>query len=130
MSHSYRVIRIACLSLLLICAGGQIALSQNATDIPMWFDVSSTTPPNLKLNTDATFQLQNEEQVAVDPTNPDNLVAVWRDFRLGFRQCGWGYSHDGGTSWTEGGLIGQTPYNRGRQQWMVLLGNSLIRSVF
>lgn len=85
--------------------------AQTATDIPVWFDVSDTTPPNIKLNQDATTQLQNEEQVAVDPTNPDNLVAVWRDFRLGYRQIGWGYSHDGGVSWTDGGLIGGLPYD-------------------
>lgn len=89
-----------------------IVFAQNAADIPLWFDVSSGTPPNIKVNTDLTTQLQNEEQVAVDPTNPDNLVAVWRDFRLGFRQVGWGYSHDGGVTWTEGGLIPTTPYNR------------------
>lgn len=88
------------------------AFGQTATDIKMWYDVSSATPPNIKLNTDTTTQLQNEEQVAVDPTNPDNLVAVWRDFRLGYRQIGWGYSHNGGVTWTEGGLVDQTPYGR------------------
>ena len=112
MTNRAGVARFACLSLLFILAAGQFAYSQTAADIPLWFDVSSTTPPNLKLNTDATIQLQNEEQVAVDPSNPDNLVAVWRDFRIGFRQCGWAYSHDGGGNWTEGGLIGETPYNR------------------
>jgi hypothetical protein len=103
---------IAGLAVLLCLIGAGVASGQTAADIPLWYDVASTTPSNIKLNTDATLELQNEEQVAVDPTNPDNLVAVWRDFRLGFRQCGWAYSHDGGTSWTEGGLIGATPYNR------------------
>jgi len=112
MSYRYRFLRIACLTILLVCVGTQFASSQTATDIPLWFDVASSTPPNIKLNTDATTELQNEEQVAVDPTNPNNLVAAWRDFRLGYRQCGWAYTHDGGTSWTEGGLISQTPYNR------------------
>lgn len=129
MSYRYRVFRIACLTLLLVCAGTQIALSQTATDIPMWFDVSSSTPPNIKLNTDATTQLQNEEQVAVDPNNPDTLVAVWRDFRLGFRQCGWGYSHDGGTSWTEGGLIAQTPYNRDSDPGIVAGNNGFFYAI-
>jgi hypothetical protein len=57
--------------------------------------------PNIRINQDETTQLQNEEQVAVNPTNPNNLVAVWRDFRLGYRRVGVGYSFDGGMSWTE-----------------------------
>ncbi len=97
--------------LLVFLAHPSSVVAQTATDIPMWFDVADTTPPNIKLNHDATTQLQNEEQVAVDPTNPDNMVAVWRDFRLGYRQIGWGYTHNGGTTWTEGGLIGNLPYD-------------------
>lgn len=112
MSDRNRIPLILGAAALLIVTGVATTYPQTATDIPLWFDVSSTTPPNIKLNTDATFELQNEEQVAVDPTNPDNLVAVWRDFRLGFRQCGWGYTHDGGVTWTEGGLISQTPFGR------------------
>lgn len=104
-------------------------LAQTASSLPMWFDVSSSTPPNLKLNTDVTTQLQNEEQVAVDPTNPNNLVAVWRDFRLGYRQVGWGYSHDGGTSWTEGGLVPATPYNRDSDPAIVCNSNGVFYSV-
>jgi len=41
---------------------------------------------NIKINSDATNQVQNEEQVSHNRTNPDNLVAVWRDFRLGYRR--------------------------------------------
>jgi len=100
-----------------------------ATDLPMWFDVSSEQPPNIKINTDLTTQLQNEEQVAVDPTNPDNLVAVWRDFRIGFRQVGWGYSHDGGSTWTEGGLIPATPYNRDSDPGIVAGSNGVFYSI-
>jgi hypothetical protein len=65
---------------------------------------------NLQLNQDATTELQNEEQIAINPTNPDNMVAVWRDFRLGFRQVGWAYTFDGGVTWTEGGLIPEPNY--------------------
>jgi len=65
---------------------------------------------NLILNQDTTTELQNEEQVAINPTNPDNMVAVWRDFRLGYRQVGWAYTFDGGESWTEGGLIDEPNY--------------------
>jgi hypothetical protein len=60
---------------------------------------------NIRVNADTTLELQNEEQIAINPVNPDNMVAVWRDFRLGFRQVGWGYTFDGGATWTDGGLF-------------------------
>ncbi len=65
---------------------------------------------NIRLNQDATTQLQNEEQIAINPTDPDNMVAVWRDFRLGYRRVGWAYTFDGGETWTEGGLISEPTY--------------------
>lgn len=74
---------------------------------------AQTTDPewiNVQLNRDATSQLQNEEQIAINPTDPDNMVAVWRDFRLGYRKVGWAYTFDGGETWTEGGLIPETHY--------------------
>ncbi len=125
-----RVIRhILAVTLIVGVCSPSAATAQDASDIPQWFDVSSETPPNIKINTDATTQLQNEEQVAVDPTNPDNLVAVWRDFRLGFRQVGWGYSHDGGATWTEGGLVPATPYNRDSDPGIVAGNNGAFYSV-
>lgn len=78
---------------------------ETATDLPMWYDVSTGTPPNILLNTDGTIYFQNEESIAVDPTNPDNIVAIWRDTRTLPLKVGWGYSHDGGTSWTDAGLL-------------------------
>jgi hypothetical protein len=54
---------------------------------------------NWRINSDATTQVQNEEQVAINPLDPDNLVAVWRDFRLGHRRVGVGYTFDGGVTW-------------------------------
>jgi len=56
---------------------------------------------NLKIHSDTSTNLHNEEQVIINPTDPDNIVAVWRDFRLGYRQVGVGYSTDGGTNWTD-----------------------------
>jgi len=64
---------------------------------------------NVKINHDATTQVQNEEQVWVNPKNPDNLVAIWRDFRLGYRRVGYGFSTDGGLTWTDA-LFSGTPY--------------------
>src|SRR5574341_1547605 len=56
---------------------------------------------NHKINSDSSYFIHNEEQVAINPANPDNVVAVWRDFRLGYRQVGVGYSTDAGSSWTD-----------------------------
>jgi len=56
---------------------------------------------NWKINSDGTNQVQNEEQIAVNPLDPDNLVAVWRDFRLGYRRVGVGTSFDGGLTWND-----------------------------
>lgn len=57
--------------------------------------------PQIQINTDGTNELQNEQCICVNPTNPDNVVACWRDFRLGYRQVGVGYSFDGGYTWTD-----------------------------
>ena len=69
----------------------------------------AANPFNVRVHSDATGQLQNEQQIGVNPTDPDNLVAVWRDFRLGYRQVGLGHSVDGGASWTDA-LAGNTPF--------------------
>lgn len=68
---------------------------------------------NIKVNSDVTPYLQNEEQIIVNPLNPDNLVAVWRDFRLGYRQVGVGYSFNKGYTWTDK-LLG---YNLSPYPW-------------
>jgi len=60
---------------------------------------------NSQLNADGTNRVHNEEQIVVDPTNPLHLASVWRDFRLGYRQVGYGYSTDGGRTWTNPGLF-------------------------
>jgi hypothetical protein len=54
---------------------------------------------NIQVNHDSTSQLQNEEMVAINPTNTDDAVAVWRDFRLGYRRIGAGYTMDAGQTW-------------------------------
>ncbi len=50
----------------------------------------------------------NEPSIAVDPTAPNRMVIGWRQFdtvQSNFRQAGWGYSHDGGRTWTFPGAI-------------------------
>lgn len=50
----------------------------------------------------------NEPSLAVDPTNPDRIVIGWRQFDdigSNFRQAGYGYSLDGGFSFTFPGVL-------------------------
>jgi hypothetical protein len=50
----------------------------------------------------------NEPSLAVDPTDPDRMVIGWRQFNSvtsDFRQAGWGYTSDGGETWTFPGVI-------------------------
>ena len=54
---------------------------------------------NIKINNDATTEVQNEEQIVINPNDTTNLVAVWRDFRVGYRQVAYAYSFDGGLTW-------------------------------
>ena len=66
---------------------------------------------NVRVNSDTSGQVQNEQQVVVNPNNPNNLVAVWRDFRLGYRRVGVGYSLDGGWTWVDN-LFPQPQYSQ------------------
>jgi hypothetical protein len=43
--------------------------------------------------------------VCINPTNTANAVAVWRDFRFGYRRVGVGYTFDGGQSWNDTLLV-------------------------
>jgi hypothetical protein len=56
---------------------------------------------NIKINSDSTTQIQNEEQVVINPLGKDTVVAVWRDFRFGYRRVGVGYSFDAGKTWKD-----------------------------
>ena len=56
---------------------------------------------NIRVNNDTTNQLQNEEQIVMNPTDTTNMVAVWRDFRLGYRQVTYAYTYDGGLTWEQ-----------------------------
>ncbi len=45
----------------------------------------------------------NEPSIAFDPTNPQRIVIGWRQFdtvNSNFRQAGYGYTLDGGATWT------------------------------
>src|SRR5215510_42991 len=50
----------------------------------------------------------NEPSIAIDPTNPNNIVIGWRQFNTvnsDFRQAGYGFTTDAGLSWTFPGVI-------------------------
>jgi hypothetical protein len=56
-------------------------------------------PTNYRLH-NHTYNVQNEEQIFVCPTDSLYIVAVWRDFMHGYREVGIGRSTDGGNTWT------------------------------
>ncbi len=63
---------------------------------------------SVQVNVDANgnnilWDAGNEPSIAVDPTDPTRIAIGWRQFDTihnSFRQAGWGYSEDGGQTWT------------------------------
>lgn len=68
-----------------------------------------TTQVNIDVNgNNIVGDAANEPSIAVDPTNPNRMVIGWRQFDTitsNFRQAGYGYSTDGGLTWTFPGVI-------------------------
>lgn len=54
---------------------------------------------NVRVNQDCSLRRQAEEVIAVNPTNPRNLIAGQNDSRIGFNHCGYAWSFDGGKTW-------------------------------
>jgi hypothetical protein len=54
---------------------------------------------NTRVNQDCSLRRQAEEALAINPTNPDNLIAGQNDSRIGFNRCGYDFSMDGGKTW-------------------------------
>jgi hypothetical protein len=72
----------------------------NYLDNPLFanFNLTNNTAP------------QNEPSVRISRTNPNIVVAAWRDFRLGFtnpivRRIGYSYSTNGGLTWSVSQLL-------------------------
>lgn len=65
---------------------------------------------NIRINNDTTTEVQNEEQIVINPKDSTNLVAIWRDFRIGYRQVTYAYSFDGGLTWGQD-LFTEPQYN-------------------
>ncbi|MCW5519462.1 T9SS type A sorting domain-containing protein [Aureitalea sp. L0-47] len=68
-----------------------------------------TTQVNVDANGDNIVgDAGNEPSIAIDPTNPDRIVIGWRQFDdvgNNFRQAGYGYSLNGGLSFTFPGVL-------------------------
>jgi len=54
---------------------------------------------NIRVNQDCSLRRQAEEVIAINPTNPQNLIAGQNDSRVGFNHCGYAWSFDGGRTW-------------------------------
>ena len=55
-----------------------------------------------------TGDAANEPSICVDPTNGSKMTIGWRQFNSvasNFRQAGWGFTSNGGTSWTFPGVL-------------------------
>ncbi len=55
-----------------------------------------------------TGDAANEPSIAVDPTDHNRMVIGWRQFNSvtsNFRQGGWGWTNNGGTTWTFPGVL-------------------------
>lgn len=55
-----------------------------------------------------TGDAANEPSIAVDPTDRNKMVIGWRQFdsvSSNFRQAGWGFTNNGGVSWTFPGVL-------------------------
>jgi uncharacterized repeat protein (TIGR01451 family) len=55
-----------------------------------------------------TGDAANEPSIAVDPTDHNRMVVGWRQFdsvTSNFRQAGWGYTSNSGTTWTFPGVL-------------------------
>ena len=57
---------------------------------------------NVRANQDCTARRQAEEQIAVNPLDPNNVIVGQNDSRVGFNHCGFDYSLDGGQTFGDG----------------------------
>src|SRR6266487_6763186 len=68
---------------------------------------------SFQVNVDANHQnilgdAANEPSIAVDPTDGNKMTIGWRQFNTvnsNFRQGGWGFTTDGGVTWTFPGVL-------------------------
>lgn len=135
LSRFVRVCQIGFLASLPLFAGPSLALAQSLPakplpteelekydDAPALLWRTGVSPrmisrfdafTSYQVNVDAsgrniTGDAANEPSIAVDPTNGNKITIGWRQFNnvaSNFRQAGWGYTTNGGTSWTFPGVL-------------------------
>lgn len=87
---------------------GADMVSAGASDLPPDITVSALgcanrgSQTNPRVNQDCTARRQAEEQVAVNPLDPSNVIAGQNDSRVGFNHCGYDYSLDRGANFGDG----------------------------
>src|SRR5438874_13309741 len=73
------------------------------------YDIFTSYQVNVNANgQNITGDAANEPSISVDPTNPNKMTIGWRQsdsVSSNFRQGGWGYTTNGGTSWTFPGVL-------------------------
>jgi hypothetical protein len=57
---------------------------------------------NVRVNQDCTYRRQAEEKIIFNPANHNNLLGGANDSRVGFNQCSFAWSTDGGETWGDG----------------------------
>src|SRR2546428_8375590 len=76
--------------------GGSLSVSKSSLGC-----AQRNSDSNVRVNQDCTYRRQAEEGIAVNPFDPQNLIAGQNDSRIGFNHCGIDYSFNGGR--TRGG---------------------------
>lgn len=74
---------------------GSLSVSQSSLGCAQ----RNSTDANVRVNQDCSFRRQAEEVIAVNPINPQNLIAGQNDSRIGYNHCGIDYSFNGGQTW-------------------------------
>jgi hypothetical protein len=81
----------------------QLTAASNFGDVSSYYSNSILLSQNINLSLDPFPQ--NEPSIRISRTNPNYVVAAWRDFKLGYilpnvvRRIGYTYSTNGGLTW-------------------------------
>ena len=92
---------------------GKVVARDNPIARSPGLSVSFGPYQSIQINVDAlghniVGDAANEPSIAVNPTNPLNMVAGWRQFDTvtsNFRTAGWAYTMNGGQTWTFPGVL-------------------------
>jgi hypothetical protein len=113
-------------------AGPELMQSQQATNyFPSNDECQGNLGSNVKVNQNCLNvsdvdlqgrgQAQNETSIAVDPNNPQHVLASFNDYRRGDATCGVSYSLDGAKTWNDStvpnGFTRGAPFGSARQYW-------------